>query len=44
MNFKSMALLMLTMAMPAMADQVSVNTQGVNNSYMIDWLIMMYLP
>ena len=39
MKFKSMALLMLTMAMPAMADQVSVN-----NSYMIDWLIMMYLP
>ena len=30
MKFKSMALLMLTMAMPAMADQVSVNTQGVS--------------
>lgn len=30
MKFKSMALLMLTMAMPAMADQVTVNTQGVS--------------
>ena len=30
MKFKSMALLMLTMAMSAMADQVSVNTQGVS--------------
>ena len=30
MKFQSMALLMLTMAMPAMADQVSVNTQGVS--------------
>ena len=30
MKFKSMALLMFTMAMPAMADQVSVNTQGLS--------------
>ena len=30
MKFKSMALLMLTMAMPAVADQVTVNTQGVS--------------
>ena len=30
MKFKSMALLMLTMAMPAMADQVTVNTQGMS--------------
>lgn len=30
MKFQSMALLMLTMAMPAMADQVTVNTQGVS--------------
>ena len=30
MKFKSMTLLMLTMAMPAMADQVTVNTQGVS--------------
>ena len=30
MKFKSMALLMLTMTMPAMADQVTVNTQGVS--------------
>lgn len=30
MKFKSMALLMLTMAIPAMADQVTVNTQGMS--------------